>query len=46
VVTALAEIEGCYAVEVVNDMLQSPAAAEANGAGAPSDAESIGLRRA
>lgn len=40
VVTALAEIEGRYAVEVLNDILQSPASAEPNGAGVRSPAES------
>jgi hypothetical protein len=46
VVTALAEIEGRYAVEVVNDILPSPASADPNGVGVVSDAESTGLRRA
>jgi hypothetical protein len=42
VVTALAEIEGRYAVEVLNDILQT--SAEPNGAGIRSPAESTGLR--
>jgi hypothetical protein len=44
-VTALAEIEGRYAVEVLDDILQSRAAAEPNGAGSRSSAESSGSRR-
>ena len=43
VVTALAEIEGRYAVEVLDDILQSRASAGPNGAGVQSSAESPGL---
>lgn len=43
-VTALAEIEGRYAVEVLDDILQSRASGEPNGAGNRSTAESAGLR--
>ncbi len=44
VVTSLAEIEDRYAVEVLDDILQSQTSGDPNGAGMRSSTESSGLR--